>query len=299
MIGDAPERRRPVRIDAAVLACYNPPEDVCERIATLAHCVTDVIVVDDGSADTRIYERLRPYPNVTVVTKEQNHGIAHSLNIGFAAALAGGARFILTLDQDSGVDEALIGQLTESVVHLERTNPGGWGAVGPGMVGGLRYTRRAASGLGETPEIIQSGAVFTASALRDAGMADESLVIDCVDTDLCLRMRRKGFRIYVDNDVEMPHTIGTGDTVRILGRRVLLSNHRPFRRYYITRNRLIMFRRYGLAEPRWMLLSARRLAVATLLAITVEEDRGAKLSAVRRGVTDFVRGRRGPGRPAR
>lgn len=289
---DVPGRGLPVRIDAAILACYNPPEAVCDRVAAVTRCVTDVVVVDDGSADTGIYERLRSYPNVTVVTKERNQGIAHSLNVGFAAALAGGARFILTLDQDSDVDESLIGRLTASVAHLERTNPGRWGAVGPGVIGGMRYTRRAAPGLGETPEIIQSGAVFNASALRDAGLADESLVIDCVDTDLCLRMRRKGFRIYVDNDLNMPHTIGTGETVRILGRRVLMSNHPPFRRYYITRNRLIMFRRYGRAEPRWMLLSARRLAVATLLAITVEENRGAKLTAVRRGIADFVRGRR-------
>ncbi|MDJ0414387.1 glycosyltransferase [Rhodococcus opacus] len=286
-------------IDAAVFACYNPPSDVVDRIIAVSRAVRMVFVVDDASrthAD-ELYERLANCDNVTVVTKASNSGIAHSLNLGFVRAMDAGAEYILTLDQDTTVDEGVIALLNGSIDELDAMAPGKWGAVGPGTVNGMRYHRSVAADLCETYEIIQSAAVFSAGALRDVGLADESLVIDCVDTDLCLRLRAGGFGVYVDERIRIAHPIGSGNSIRILGRRVSSTDHSASRRYYIIRNRLLMFRRYGRTEIRWLLISLRRLIVSTILSLTIEQHRLDNLRATGRGVLDFVRGRLGP-RPA-
>ncbi|MGW0023592.1 glycosyltransferase [Rhodococcus sp. NPDC003383] len=283
-------------IDAVVFACYEPPTELLDRVATVARLVDRVYVVDDGSRtlDPSFYRYLDACPNVTVMMKPENRGIAHSLNLGFSAALAAGARFVMTLDQDTVVDEALFDAMNSAVDELERTRPHAWGAVGPGVVSGMRYHRDSPERLRPTPEIIQSAAVFNSEGLRSAGLTDESLVIDSVDTDLCLRLRVHGYQVFADDRVQIAHPIGSGGSVRILGRRVSVTHHSPLRRYYITRNRLVMFRRYGRREGRWFLVTLRRLVIATLLALTIEDARGAKFRAVGAGIRDFLLGHSGP-----
>lgn len=290
-------------IDAVVFACYEPSTDLLDRVVTAARLVEHVFVVDDGSrvVDPSFYQPLQAYSNVTVMTKSVNRGIAHSLNLGFSAAVTAGARFVMSLDQDTVVDESVFGAMNAAVEELERAHPRAWGAVGPGVISGMRYHTDSIAGLRPTPEIIQSVAVFNAEGLRAAGLADESLVIDSVDTDLCLRLRAHGYQVFADDRVYITHPIGRGGSFHILGRRVSVTHHSPLRRYYITRNRLEMFRRYGLQERRWLLVSLRRFVVATVLALTIERARRAKLRAVVAGTRDFLLGRSGPapsiGRP--
>ncbi|WP_420751057.1 glycosyltransferase [Rhodococcus sp. O3] len=283
-------------IDAVVFACYEPATELLDRVVTVARLVDRVYVVDDGSRtlDPLFYRCLDACPNVTVMMKPENRGIAHSLNLGFSAALVAGARFVMTLDQDTVVDEALFDAMNSAVDELERTRPHAWGAVGPGVISDMRYHRDFSEGLRPTPEIIQSAAVFNSEGLRSAGLTDETLVIDSVDTDLCLRLRVHGYQVFADDRVQIAHPIGSGGSVRILGRRVSVTHHSPLRRYYITRNRLEMFRRYGRRERRWFLVTLRRLTIATILALTIEDARGAKFRAVVAGVRDFLLGHSGP-----
>lgn len=284
-----------LNIDVVIFACYNPPAEVIERIVAVSNLVESVIVVDDGSQAPflSLYKALGNYSNVAVVTKTANMGIAHSVNIGFVRAITAGARFVMTLDQDTIVTERLIESLNLAIDQLEHSEPNRWGVVGPGTVNGMRYQAIGAASLSKTHEIIQSAAVFNVSALDHIGLADESLVIDCVDTDLCLRLRRRGYDVYVDERIQMNHPIGSGNSIRLFGRRVSLTNHSASRRYYITRNRLVMFGRYGRSEKRWLLVSLRRLIVSTVLSLTVEQHRWDNFRATGRGIVDFLRGRSG------
>ncbi|WP_246600152.1 glycosyltransferase [Skermania piniformis] len=246
-------------------------------------------VIDDGSDVSHIacYAPLRAFGNIELTLKKRNSGIANSLNRGFDAALANGCRFILTLDQDAIVDRSLFSALDTNVALLESTVPGEWGVVGPGILNGTRYTR-ATSGLVETAEIIQSGAVFNSLGLLCAGTADESLVIDSVDTDMCLRFRRAGFRVYADTALEITHPVGSGNSIELLGRRIAVTGHSASRRYTMTRNRLEMFRRHGGHEPRWLMTAVRRFLVSSVISVTIEDHRADNLRAILLGCRDFA-----------
>lgn len=288
-------RARSVVIDFAVFACFNPPSDIIDRIAAVALQVSAVVVVDDGSTDIDLsmYDALAAIDNVSVVVEPENRGIAHSLNIGFAAALEAGANSVVAFDQDAIVDDSLIESLARAVRELDRSVPD-WGAVGPGVVNGFTYDGNRNQDLVSTYELIQSAAVFNARALRECGLADESLFIDSVDTDLCLKLRAGGFGVYVDGRIELAHPIGNGRTFDVFGRRLSSTNHSATRRYYMTRNRLVMFARYGRAEKKWCAGAMFWFVVSIVLSITVADHRWATLRATARGMGDFARGRRGP-----
>jgi hypothetical protein len=84
--------------------------------------------------------------------------------------------------------------------------------------------------------------------------------------------------------VVLAHRVGEGRAVRILGRTVLASGHSPERRTTIVRNRLRLAPEEFRQSPRHAMRTLRRVAVGTLLAVTVEDDRWAKARASFRGL---------------
>lgn len=284
-----------VVLDAAIFACFNPPPDVLDRIVTVSRRVTAVVVVDDCSTEScaDFYAPLARHDNVSVVSKPRNSGIAHSLNIGFSALLAQEARSVVTFDQDTTVDDVLLEHLGTAVAELDKTHPS-WGIVGPGSVDGFSYGGNRSRSLRPVHELIQSSAVFNAAALEACGLADESLVIDSVDRDLCMRLRARGFGVYADERIALTHPIGEGNSINFLGRRLSSTNHSATRRYYMTRNGLEMFRRYGRAEKRWAARAFVWLLVSVVLSLTVADHRIATLRATVCGVLDFAHRRFGP-----
>jgi rhamnosyltransferase len=75
---------------------------------------------------------------------------------------------------------------------------------------------------------------------------------------------------------------------------VSITNHGPVRRYYMTRNRLIVWRRYWKQEPFWVLRDMRRLLFETVYVLLYERDLRAKVPMILRGLAHGVRGVRGP-----
>lgn len=278
-------------IDTVVIPCFNPQRETIDLVAQLADHINSVIVIDDASdmISPSYYRRLSSLDNVVVVRKTVNRGVAHSLNIGFTMAMTAGSKYVLTLDQDADVPSDFLAGLGRAISELERDDIE-FGAVGPGVVNGFAYAYTNRNGVMEMQEIMQSGAVFRTEALRIAGLADESLVIDSVDTDLCLNLRKHGFEVFADGRVHLSHRIGRGQSISLLGKEISVTNHSSRRRYYLTRNRLVMFGRYGASERTWLLSGIFWLAVSTLLAVTVEEGRTQAFHEVRRGMVDAVRG---------
>jgi rhamnosyltransferase len=76
------------------------------------------------------------------------------------------------------------------------------------------------------------------------------------------------------------------------------TNHSRRRRYYITRNRIIVWRTYARVEPRYVAYDVKASAKELVKLALFEDDRGGKIRAVVRGTWDAIRGFTGeaPGR---
>lgn len=301
MASDRPD----VRI---VIPLYRPDEEVLGNLETAAR-QAPVIAVDDGSgpAFAGLLQAVEA-SGCVVIRQATNVGIAKALNAGIDRALEDGADYVLTLDQDTVLDDGAVEALLDSFARLPSgTNVAaiGPGRTGDGLSGSHPVTYRGTEGplpwLVSVAEALQSGMLIPAGALRELGLLRESLVIDGVDTEFCLRARRSGFSVLVDTRVGMRHRLGAGaasPSVRVGPWRPTASGHSALRRYYITRNRLWLLRRFALREPRWASMFVRRFVMGTLLAVTIENDRRRKLRAVALGVRDAVRGRTGLAPPA-
>ena len=147
----------------------------------------------------------------------------------------------------------------------------------------LRYLPREFSGLREVAFLINSMSLWKLEALRALGPFDEQLGLDGIDTEMCLRARHAGMRLFVNGDHLFDHSIGQRRRFTLWGRAMQSSGHSPGRRWQMARNTVWLARREWRREPRFAWLCLQRLTYEALGVVMVESDRGAKLRALARG----------------
>ncbi|MBK4346420.1 glycosyltransferase [Lacisediminihabitans changchengi] len=290
----------------AVVPTFVPDVGVLERLRSLAQQVDSIIVVDDGSPErASVVLDSIDAAGFELIRTGRNSGIASALNTGTRLALERGAHFVLTLDQDSLLPPDYVADCLHAfslaapetkvgVVCADRIN----GA--PSIPGS--YTPE---GLGVVREAIQSGFVIRREVLEQCGLFDARLFIDDVDTEFCLRIARHGWLTVVGPGTDITHSLGEQALLRPFGLQRYINGeparyqyHRPFRRYYITRNNIDLYLRYLRSSPRWVLSSVRRELSPTFTTIVSGPHRLRHLLAASVGLVHGLARHRGPLSPA-
>ena len=137
--------------------------------------------------------------------------------------------------------------------------------------------------------VISSGTAATVETFERAGLMDEDLFIDFVDTEWCLRCRRRNIPIHVMPGAVMIHSVGSRS---IDLRFTTVSVHSPVRCYYQIRNCFLLFRKESVP----LLLAVRETVVVlvhkSLLLLSVS-NRGEYLRAFAQGLYDGLIGATG------
>jgi len=287
----------------AVVPTFHPDDGVLGRLRALADQVHGVIVVDDGSgagAD-QVLERAAAM-GIAVRRLDRNSGIAAALNEGVRAALDDRADYVVNLDQDTDLPADYV---STALDVFERGNPvTRVGIVCVDAVNGAPAlpTWISPEGFGLVPEAIQTGFVISRDCLETVGLFDERLVIDCVDTEYCLRTRDTGFRIAVATGTDIRHSIGRRAELRPFGipmrhrrtgRIATYQYHSPFRRYYIARNNIDLILRNFRRRPRWVLSVLKREMGGMIVSMVSGPQRIAQVLAITTGTVHGLIRRRG------
>jgi hypothetical protein len=245
---------------AVVIVSFEAREALLAALASVrAHAglPVETIVVDNASADGSADAVRAAFPEALVVANPDNVGFARACNQGWRAARA---PFVLFLNPDA---ELLPGALPALIALLQaRTDVGAAGprtrsadgsiqvSTGPdlGLLAEWRQrrlvlgvSRRDARRLAEAEALYArerepgwvSGACLAARrvALEAVSGFDEGFFLYEEDADLCLRLRKAGWRVAFTPDAEIRHQLG-----RSMSRspaRARLEYHRSHLRYYV------------------------------------------------------------------
>lgn len=290
------DRNQPPPISAVVVT-YQPEAVLLDNLRRLCNQVAEIVLVDNGSsgAAARFVESAGKLPGVRLICNETNLGIAAALNIGIRHALQSGRSWVATFDQDSAISEHYFEQLFTAYAACPSSPsvgmivPGGWGDPRRAV----RKETRAPTAWSFVPGAVNSGSLIKTAVFPATGFFDESLFIDYVDTDFCLRLQKSGFKILSATAVFLAHELGEKQTCRWLGLPISFRSHAVWRYYYIVRNRLLLYRRHALRFPRWFLHDAGWLLLELGRILCLENQPGPKLRAAFRGFMDAVCGRTG------
>jgi len=244
---------------AVVVVTYN-------RLALLERCVAalrrqtlqpeTVLVVDNASTDgtgPHIGQPATPQSaEVRYVRLPENIGGAGGFREGLRVALASEAEWIWMMDDDaephadaleelakvaSNADHvygslAICGELTSWTVTLAE-NP----------------TRRITRVAGVPPSADVESLPFLGFLIhRDLvgriGLPDAGFFIAADDIEYCIRAKRAGARLVIASRSRIEHPRTPVRDVRLFGHEIPYLSLPPWKRYYDTRNRLLVARRY-------------------------------------------------------
>jgi rhamnosyltransferase len=286
---------------AAIVVTFRPePDRLIRAIEALLSQVNRVYVVDNGNG-SGVPERATTL-GALVLRLGENRGIGAAQNAGAALAMADGATDLLLMDQDSlpapdmlrnllaARDRAECRGVTVAAVGAATFGP--HGADGFVRVGAGRFVSVKTAPTDdpiECDQLIASGCLVSASTWTAVGPMDESLFIDKVDTDWCLRARHLGMRLIGAPAAALEHRLGGRRVQLWFGRWREFPVHEPLRYYYMMRNSVRVQRRRH-APWQWVLAESQhnlKLFIAVgLLGVAGHRARRSLTS----GLLDGLRG---------
>jgi len=263
---------------------YNPQiERLQENITSIYRKNFKVIIIDNASENNIAINRLiKKYHNIIYIRNRSNLGIAKALNQICSIAKENHFPFVLTLDQDSVCPENIIEEFSQ-YTGLEKL-----GILCPVIEDRNCGREESKTNCGDKVTAINrcitSGSMVSIEAWKSVNGFDEVMFIDKVDHDFCYRISMRGYKIYRVNSVTLLHEVGFSNIKHFLGREVIVRNHNPTRKYYISRNTIFLARKKkGIKN---VIQAYIQVSKQLLLVLAFESQKFNKSLAILKGFID-------------
>jgi rhamnosyltransferase len=279
----------------AVIVTYHPSAEMLRNMSKVLAQVQGLVVVDNGST----VDELTPLREASktlgfhLIENGDNLGIAEALNQGVRWAKSNQYPWVILFDQDSEITDGFIDQMFATWnSHPEHAR---LGSMHPKYVDpktGIESSMRRARDGGPVVSIT-SGALMPTWLFEKIGGFASEYFIDEVDIEYCYRIRAAGYLIADSRQAVLLHSVGHPKKITFLGFSFQPTRHSAMRRYYMSRNRLAVWRKYFQIFPGWVLGSMYASLRETIKCFVAEQDRGPKFRNFLRGTWDGLTGRMG------
>jgi len=279
----------------AVIVTFHPSADTLNSVLAILPQVQGLVIIDNGSYSDEL-NKLRDAKRALgfeLIENGENCGIAAALNQGVQWAMDQKYRWVILFDQDSRVTEAFIDQMFSTWnSYSQRLR---LASIHPRYVeadSGLesKFPRAKDGGLVKS---LTSGALMPTWIFEEIGLFASEYFIDGVDTEYCFRIRAAGYLIAESKSAVLLHSIGTPKKVSFMGFSFRPSYHNAVRRYYMSRNRIALYRSYYRALPRFVLREVYEGFRETVKCFLAEPDRLLKFRNFLLGTWDGLTGKMG------
>lgn len=238
----------------AVVLNWNRPEDtlLCvESLRASDYPMLRIVVVDNGSESDKYDYLRRTLIGAELIRSETNLGFGAGNNMGIHYALEQGAAYVLLVNNDAIVDS----QMVKMLVGVMESDPL-IGIAGPLIyyldkpervwfagyrIRGKLYVLRRGLHLRPPIKLVEDvdfvsgcGMLLRRETLEQIGAFSPDYFMYYEDLDLCLRVRKAGWRIVCVTGAKMWHAVSasSGGTLS------------PVKQYYQVRSSMIFYRRY-------------------------------------------------------
>lgn len=255
-----------------IILNWNRPDDTIECLKSIEKIKASTfklhaVVVDNASTDDSIKQIQNYRSKLKIIKNKENLGFAGGNNIGINYALKNNADYVVVLNNDTLVDTNLISQLLKTAqsqkfigavcpkiyfapgfeFHTDRYKKSDLGKVIWAVGGSIDW--KNVYGTNRGVDEVDTGqfelacevdfapgtcVLYSAQALKKTGLFDEQYFLYLEDTDLSIRLTRKGFKI-----MYTPHAIIWHKVAQSSGIGSDLND------YFITRNRLLFGFKYA------------------------------------------------------
>ena len=279
----------------AVMVTYHPSFQMIGHLSDVLAQTQGLVVVDNGSKLEEL-DHLRQASHIhgfQLIENGENLGIAEALNQGVRWAKSHGYPWVILFDQDSRITPDFVNQMFaawESHPNHERVCSMHPRYLDPETAVEPRVWRASDGG---PVTSITSGALMPTWIFDKIGWFASEYFIDEVDTEYCYRIRAAGYLIADSRHAVLLHHAGNPKRLSMLGFNFGPTHHSATRRYYMSRNRVVLYRKYLRIFPRWVLQSMNLSLRDTVKCFLAEENRTLKFRNFLLGTWDGMIGKMG------
>jgi hypothetical protein len=228
--------------------------DCLDSLRRVTYPALKVLVVDNGSTDGSVAAFTSGFPEVEILSLNENRRFAGGNNAGIRRALEAGADFVLLLNNDTVVDPGFVQPLLDRFHREERCGMAVpkifyhhpphllWYAGGEisFWTGTMRHRgiREKDSGQynepGDTGYATGCCVLVSREIIARVGAMDEDYYMYTEDADWSMRVRRAGYRVLYEPNAFLWHKLSIsagGHLSRFKLKNKMLSNYRFFARY--------------------------------------------------------------------
>jgi|SRR5690606_4796189 len=268
---------------AAVFVLYNPSEEFIYNLNSVRKQVDWVYIIDNSeNVNESVIRKIKLLENIEYLFNKSNIGIAAAINKAAELAIENNFEFILTMDQDSFIEENYINKMLQ-ILSVK----GKIGLLAPLVVHILNPKEPTTRSLERITVAMTSGCLVRLSAYKFINGFLEKLFIDYVDNEFCLRLKKSGYEVYRLNSVKLYHNLGDIKPKKILFWKVFPTYHSPLRLYYRTRNRLFVYKNYKSIYAKYILQDFILFIKEYIKILLFEDRKYEKTKMIIRGFTDY------------
>lgn len=291
----------------AIIVAYHPEQSALQTLVqAIAPQVQTVVVVDNTPKESRAawMNEVCTRMGLVYLGIGANIGIAAAQNRGIDYLLQQGVDFILFLDHDSIPANNMVSELLNAY-HQHQHHAKPIAAVGPfSFIPKLKMHIPFMTMSGQWYEkqycdlehhafwvnhLISSGSLVPRAAIEAIGMMDESLFIDYVDIEWCLRAQARGYALLGTCRATMQHDLGD-EPLQLFGQQFL--THSPTRHYYLVRNAILLYKK-DYIPWRWKYNDALRVSAKIMLYCFFLAPRWQHFRMACKGFIDGLKGHSG------
>lgn len=261
------------------------------------------VIVDnastDGTCEMLAEEGWLSRPDLELLPLPKNSGGSGGFAAGLKYAIANGAEWVWMMDDDAEPHPDALEQLMQVAIDPEQVY--GSLAVCDGETSWLTTVLVPALGEVDRPDEVPDcaqvqslpflGFLIHRDLVARIGLPDVGYFIAADDVEYCVRAQRAGAKVMIAGKSRIEHPKSRPYKVRVLGHTLTCLALPPWKRYYDTRNRLLIARKhYGI---RLFTQTVPGSLVRMLGALLKEPGKLAQLHAFLAGFVDGLLGIKG------
>lgn len=272
----------------AIMVTYNPEKDLLTNIDSYIEQLDFLYIVDNGSQKecVEILKSLKNNKKIKVIYNESNKGIASALNIGIKEAEKRDFYWVMFLDDDSKASKNMVKNMIDVYDGINNNN--NIVSLFPRIIEENNcdnYDSIKSEKLFE--EVLygnSSGNIIKLNIFKKVGYLRDDFFIDSVDNEFCLRIAKYGYKHIRVFSGTLIHNLGDSMKKKFFWKNIITTNHSALRRYYIARNRIILWSLYKNYFPNYVFKDIYRFISELIKIILYEKDKYQKIKMTYIGI---------------
>lgn len=277
---------------AALIVTYEPENEIINNIKNLSGVVDAVYVFDNNSKTSRhLLLALDDMEHVNVIFHGENIGLSKAQNY-LINKIKDDFDWIITLDDDTNVSRSSLRFIRDQLLSIDKSV----GVIVPLVFdlndGGVSLFTDKNNSLkrikpSEEPlnvlVAISSGMIIRTSVFRDVGLMNEDYFIDYIDIEFSLRVNDKYDIRYIPG-YTINHRLGKKERIKVFCFNFSIYNHSPFRRFYIYRNRVRLWKTRFLSNKVFIIRDFVQAFWDAFKILCFEKNKRENLKSILKGV---------------